>query len=168
MDALVNAAGIGAAPADFDTEFDTDNFERIMKINLASVFYMTKYACPEFEKIGGGSIVNISSGAALHSGGAVAYTASKGGVKSMTRMLGNYLGKKHIRVNSVYPGLVRSEMIDGVIKQNKAAFDMVAERTPLGRIGEPEDIAYCVLYLASDASSWVTGQDFVIDGGDSC
>jgi NAD(P)-dependent dehydrogenase (short-subunit alcohol dehydrogenase family) len=167
LDVLVNSAGISGSTPNLSEQFETDNFNNVMRINFDGVFYMIKYAYEECAKTGGGSIINISSVAALRGSGPVVYTAAKGAIKSLTRKLGKEFGPMNIRINSVYPGLIETEMTAEAIA-NKEYYDSRIKDIPLGRVGQAEDIAYCVLYLASDASAFVTGQDFVVDGGSTC
>ncbi len=126
-----------------------------------------KYAYPECAKNGVGSIINISSLAALRARGPVMYAAAKGAVKSLSKNLAKRLGPMGVRVNTIYPGLIITEMTEGILERPdlKAHYE---QESPLGLLGNTEDIAYCALYLASDASRFVTGADFVIDGGATC
>lgn len=167
LDILVNSAGLGAAAGGLEVEFDTNKFDRVIKTDLASIFYMIKYSYPEMNKAGGGSIVNISSIASMKNFGVVSYAAAKGGIRSMDLTLACYFGDMNIRVNSIYPGAILTEMSAKEL-ENKELYDEMIKLTPLRRIGMPDDIAYCALYLASDASSFVTGQAFVVDGGYTC
>lgn len=167
LDGLVNSAGMGYSPSGFEEEFSTELFDRVINTNLRSVFFMTKYAAPEMGKCGAGAIVNISSLAAIKGHSPLAYTASKGGILSLTKMLGRYLADKKIRVNTIYPGSVRADMTEHLLA-NEDIRKMLLDACQIKRIGEPEDIAYGALYLISDASSWVTGQHLVIDGGETC
>lgn len=170
LNILVNSAGTSGSTG-FDSgltsEFDTDNLHHVMDVDFFGVFYMIKYAYPACERAGEGSIINISSIAALKAAGPLVYTAAKGAIKSMTRSLGKSLGPKNIRINSIYPGLIETEMTAPGLA-NSEFLESHKKKSPLGKIGQPEDIANCVLYLASDASAFVTGQDFVIDGGTTC
>ncbi len=162
LNVLVNNAAI------IRTERVLETTERIwddvMSVNAKGVFLGTKSAIPEMRKVGGGSIVNISSGAGITgSQQNAAYHASKGAVRIFTKAAAIQYAKDNIRVNSVHPGPV-----DAVMLSTARSEDAIRERlaeTPLGRIGRPEEIAYGVLYLASDESSFVTGSEVVIDGG---
>ena len=146
---------------------DTANFDKVMKVDFNSVFMMTKYSWPYLAEQGGGSIINIASLAALKCNGPLVYTAAKGAIRSYSHTLAKRLGEKGVRVNVIYPGFVLTEMTRGVLERPelKKHFE---EESPLGILGEAEDIAYCALYLSSDAARFVTGQDFVIDGGAMC
>ena len=167
LDILVNSAGIGEVPTGVDDEFGTEKLNRVLNTDLFGILYMIKYSYPEMKKVVGGSIVNISSIAAVKNMGGVAYSAAKGGIKSMDVTLACYFGPLNIRVNSIYPGVILSEMSEKQL-ENKDFHDALCSNIPMNRIGLPEDIAYCTLYLASDASSYVTGQAFVVDGGWTC
>lgn len=170
LNILVNSAGTSGSTgldSSFLSEFDTDNLHHVMDVDFFGVFYMIKYAYQACERAGEGSIINISSIAALKAAGPLVYTATKGAIKSMTRSLGKSLGQKNIRINSIYPGLIETEMTAPGLA-NSDFLEAHKKKSPLGKIGQPNDIAYCVLYLASDASAFVTGQDFVIDGGTTC
>lgn len=164
IDGLLNCAGYGYFPGDFNDEFNTELFEKVIKTNLESVFLMTKYAVPEMEKCGGGSIVNISSIAAIKGHSPIAYTATKGGINAWCKKMGIYFADKNIRVNAICPGIVRAESTLPFMQDEEASKTMCHVQ----RIGEPEDIGYGALYLLSDAASWVTGQVLVIDGGETC
>ena len=164
LDILVNNAGVRGENGDLEKEFSAENLEKTMRVDFEGVFYMMKYAYPYLEKSGCGSILNISSLAALRGSGPIVYSAAKGAVKSMSRSLARKLGDRMIRVNTVYPGLVITEMNRGILDHPEMEAHFRKE-SPMGILGEPEDISLCVLYLASDASRFVTGQDFVIDGG---
>ena len=164
---LVNNAGTSGTAHSLEGEFDTELYRKTMAVDLDSIVWLIKYFYPGCPRETGGSIVNICSIAALKGTGHVAYTAAKGAVRSMTRVLARKLGPEHVRINSVYPGLIQTEMTQKAV-ENEAFVESQKKNTPVGRIGQPEDIAQCVLYLASDASSFVTGQDFVVDGGYTC
>ena len=163
LDILVNNAGIySAVPIENSA---TEEFDHILKVNLRGVYLGTKYVIPAMKNSGGGSIINISSTAGLvgnSRGGA--YGASKGGVRSFTKFAAIQHAKDLIRVNSVHPGPIDTEMIAERLstKSGRAASQ---SRIPLGRIGTIEDVAWGVVFLASDESSYITGSELVIDGG---
>lgn len=164
LDVLVNNAGITIRKSIEDTS--EEDWDLIMDINAKGVFFGTKHSIPVMRQAGGGSIVNISSTAgltgSLYTG--ASYTATKGAVRLFTKVTAIQHAKDQIRCNSVHPGLVESPMTEGLLAdpENRA---MRTERIPLGRIGTLEDIAYGVLFLASDEASFITGSELVIDGG---
>jgi cyclopentanol dehydrogenase len=164
LDVLVNNAGIlMRAKIEETSEADWD---RIMAVNVKGVFLGTKAAIPAMRAAGGGSIVNISSTAGLvgSAGGTAAYTATKGAVRLFTKSTAIQHVKDNIRANSVHPGPIVTDMIKEML-ENKAAWEQRLRRLPMGRAGTAEEVAYGVLYLASDESSYVTGSELVIDGG---
>lgn len=167
LDILVNSAGGRGAHGDLAVEFSTENLRETMTLDFDSTFNAIKYAYPEMEKSGVGSVINIASLAALRASGPIVYSAAKGAVKSMSKTLAKRLGDKKIRVNTIYPGFIVTEMTAGVMDHPEVRAKYEAE-SPLGLLGQAEDIAYCALYLASDAAKFVTGQDFVVDGGATC
>jgi NAD(P)-dependent dehydrogenase (short-subunit alcohol dehydrogenase family) len=167
LDILFNNAGI-IRRADVLTTTEAE-WERVMDVNVKSVFLMSKYAIPHMEKRGGGAIINTSSGWGLKGGGnAVSYCASKGAVTNMTRAMAIDHGPQNIRVNAVCPGDTDTPMLRGEAKQlgqPEEAFLAEAASRPLGRYAQPEEIASAVLFLASEAARYVTGTALVVDGG---
>jgi NAD(P)-dependent dehydrogenase (short-subunit alcohol dehydrogenase family) len=167
LDVLVNNAGM-IRRADV-TELAEEDWNRVMAVNLTSVFLMSKFAVPVMAKAGRGAIVNVSSGWGLVGGPrAVAYCASKGGVVLLTKAMAIDHGPAGIRVNCVCPGDTDTAMLHSEARQlGEPIATLLAESAdrPLGRIGRPEEIAQAVLYLASDAASFVTGTTLVVDGG---
>jgi NAD(P)-dependent dehydrogenase (short-subunit alcohol dehydrogenase family) len=167
VDILVNNAGIMRRANVLDTS--VEEWDRVMATNVRSVFLMSKYTIPLMIEAGGGAIVNLGSGWGLSGGkDALAYCASKGAVVNMTRAQAIDHGHQNIRVNSVCPGdtdtsMLRLEALQLGEKEENFLAD-AADR-PLGRLGRPGDIAQAILYLASDASSFVTGTVLVVDGG---
>jgi NAD(P)-dependent dehydrogenase (short-subunit alcohol dehydrogenase family) len=161
---LVNNAGILLRKT--IEEMTIEEWDRIMAINLKGVFLGTKHAIPAMRRAGGGSIINISSTAGLvgSPGETSAYIASKGGVRLFTKATAIQHAKDKIRCNSVHPGPVATEMIRDTL-ENPDLWAQRLRRLPMGRAATPEDVAYGVLYLASDESSYVTGSELVIDGG---
>jgi cyclopentanol dehydrogenase len=136
-----------------------------MAINGKGVFLGTKHAIPEMRKAGGGSIVNISSVAGLVGNSfAAAYAASKGAVRIFTKSTAIQHAKEGIRANSIHPGTIETPMTAEMLADEAYRQERM-ENTPLGRLGQPEDVAYGALYLASDESSFVTGSELVVDGG---
>ena len=163
LDVLVNNAGIyRTAPVE---QTSGDLWDLVMDINAKGVFLGTKYAIPEMRRAGGGSIINISSVAGLvGSMDSAAYNASKGAVRLFTKSTAIQHARDNIRANSVHPGTIETLMTAELLADEANRQDRMA-RTPLGRLGRPEDVAYGALYLASDESSFVTGSELVIDGG---
>jgi NAD(P)-dependent dehydrogenase (short-subunit alcohol dehydrogenase family) len=161
---LVNNAGI-SIPGSIE-EYTEDDWERIMAVNMKGVFLGTKHAIPAMRRAGGGSIINISSGAGIAPapGTSAAYAATKGGVRLFTKATAVQHASDNIRCNSVHPGPVDTPMIRSP-QRNDDWLQTLVGRVPLGRLGTSEDIAYGVLYLASDEASFVTGSELVIDGG---
>jgi NAD(P)-dependent dehydrogenase (short-subunit alcohol dehydrogenase family) len=162
LDILVNNAGIFRMEGVEATSLELWN--QVIAVNQTGVWLGMKYAIPAMRKAGGGSIVNISSGAGIiGSGFAAAYHGTKGAVRILTKTAAVEYAKENIRVNSVHPGVVDTEMVRGLLSQEGMQGAVAAH--PLGRMGTAEDIAYAVLYLASDEASYVTGAELVIDGG---
>jgi cyclopentanol dehydrogenase len=164
LDVLVNNAGILLrAKIEETTEEDWD---RIMAVNAKGVFLGTKCALPAMRRAGGGSIVNISSTAGLvgSPGETAAYTATKGAVRLFTKATAIQHAKDKVRCNSVHPGPIATDMIKDML-ENKSAWEQRLRRLPMGRVGTADEVAYGVLYLASDEASYVTGSELVIDGG---
>ncbi len=163
LDILVNNAGIYRAHDVVETT--SAEWDLVMAVNAKGVFLGTKYAIPEMRKAGGGSIVNISSVAGLvGSKETTAYTASKGAVRLLTKSTAIQYASEGIRANSVHPGTIETPMTAGLLADDAHREDRI-NRTPIGRLGRPEDVAYGALYLASDEASFVTGSELVIDGG---
>lgn len=164
VDILVNNAGVGSRGVNYD-KTDREAFDRIMGINAWGSFAGIKTVVPVMKKTGGGSIVNVSSLAAVVGVEFNAYTLTKGAVVSMTRAAAVDLGKDNIRVNTIIPGTIVTPMTK-IICDYPKVLKSCEEKTCLGHIGEPNDIAYGVLYLASDEAKYVTGSDLTIDGGE--
>ena len=162
LDILVNNAGI--LRRDSIEETTRELWDTVLAVNATGVFLGTKHAIPEMRKAGGGSIVNISSISGMVALGGPAYNASKGAVRVFTKVTAVQHADDNIRCNSVHPGPVRTPMTESTYSDP----DMLAQRLrsmPLGRLGTSEDIAYGVLYLASDEAAYMTGSELVIDGG---
>lgn len=167
LDILINSAGGRGAHGKLEEEFATENLRETMAMDFDSTFLAIKYAYPQCEKHGVGSIINIASLAALRASGPIVYSAAKGAIRSVSRTLAKRLGEKRVRVNTIYPGFIVTEMTERIHEMPEQEAKMRADSV-LGLLGEVDDIAYCALYLASDAARFVTGQDFVVDGGAMC
>ena len=167
LDILINSAGSRGAHGTLEEEFSAENLRDVMDVDFNSTFWVIKYAYPECQKNGVGSIINIASLAALSARGPIVYTAAKGAVRSVSKILAKRFGPLGIRVNTIYPGFIVTEMTEKIHEMPEQEKRM-RDESPLGLLGEVEDIGYCALYLASDAAKFVTGQDFVIDGGATC
>ena len=163
LDILVNNAGISGDSPEID-KLDSDEWNRIMDVNATGVFLGTKYAIEQMVQTGGGSIVNISSIAGIVGGDGdhPAYHASKGAVRIFTKAMAVQYGPQGIRVNSVHPGFMPPMRTS---TPNPAAGEDLVHQTPLRRTGKTIEVAYGVLFLASDEASFVTGTELVIDGG---
>ena len=163
LDILVNNAGIARINNVEDTT--SEEWDLVMDINAKGVFLGTKAAIPALRKAGGGSIVNISSIAGLTGGRTSSYAASKGAVRLLTKSTAIQYAAEGIRCNSVHPCVIETPMTVPLTLNTQEGRELNASRHPLGRFGQPEDIAYGVLFLASDESSFMTGSELVIDGG---
>lgn len=165
IDILVNNAGIAVLRA-IDV-ITAEEFARQMDVNMTSVFLGTRAAVAAMRKGGrGGSIVNISSVAGLVGIPAVsAYAASKAGVRLFGKAIAMETAKEGIRVNSVHPGMIWTAMQKVAIQDNPDQYDLITAGIPMGRMGEPVDIANMVLFLASEEARYITGAEFVVDGG---
>ncbi len=159
VDVLVNNAGI-LIREDLDS-VTLEGWDKVLDVNAKGVLWGCKSVVPEMQKIGGGSIVNISSISGIVGLGYPAYNASKGAVRSMTKNLACLHAGDNIRVNSIHPGIIRTDMMKNDPHSQKDWQNLI----PLGRWGESIEVAYGALYLASDESSFVTGSELVIDGG---
>jgi NAD(P)-dependent dehydrogenase (short-subunit alcohol dehydrogenase family) len=160
---LVNNAGIGLSEDRGIEQTSLEIWHKTLSVNLTGVFLGMKYAIPAMRQAGHGSIVNISSIAGIIGGGMLpAYHASKGGVRILTKTAAIQYAKENIRVNSVHPGGVDTEILSPFGGEWKQA---MTRAHPMGRIASADEIAYGVLYLASKEASFVTGAELVIDGG---
>ena len=164
LDILVNNAGVSARGTIEETS--VDDWDRVMGINSKGVFLGTRAAIPEMRKSGGGSIINISSQLGLvgMAESSPQYQSSKGAVRIFTKSAAIQYAPEGIRVNSVHPGPIVTPMTEAR-RFDSAIQQVMVSRIPLGRYGKSEDVAYGVLYLASDEASFVTGSELVIDGG---
>ena len=164
VDVLFHAAGI--FEAGLITEVDEAHWDKIIDINLKGTFLVLKYVIPPMLEIGGGTIVTVASiaGFAPFPNNAV-YVASKAGVIMFTKSIARDYGELGIRANSICPGPVLTPMIFRSAEKGEADLELLSERTLLKRLANPEEIAKVVLFLASDESSYITGESIVIDGG---
>ncbi len=164
LDILVNNAGIIVQSTIEDMTVEL--WDKVMDVNAKGVFLGTKTAIPHMKEAGGGSIVNISSNSGIVGQDNVnaGYNASKGAVRIFTKAAAVQYAKENIRVNSIHPGPIATPMTaEGRADPERVALTL--DRTPLGRYGEPEEVANAVLFLASDEASYVTGSEIVVDGG---
>jgi NAD(P)-dependent dehydrogenase (short-subunit alcohol dehydrogenase family) len=161
LDILVNNAGVFNTTGLEDTTEEL--WDTIVNINQKGVWLGMKFAVPAMRHRGGGSIINISSVAGLTgSTGSTAYHGTKGAVRLLTKAAAVQYGPEKIRVNSVHPGIIATQMIDIIPKEQRQRFTAFV---PLRREGSADDVARVVLFLASDDASYVTGAEFVVDGG---
>jgi NAD(P)-dependent dehydrogenase (short-subunit alcohol dehydrogenase family) len=163
---LYNNAAIWGGGDNFVTDLGEDAWDRIVAVNLKGVYLCCKYGIPALIGAGGGSVINTASAAGLigSRNRSHAYSATKGGVIALTRAMAVAYARRGVRVNAICPGGVDTPMIASLIDTEDRR-QRFAQAHPLGRLGTPEDVAYCALYLASDESSWVTGAAFPVDGG---
>ena len=164
IDVLVNNAGIFKA-ADFLDVTEAD-FDAVLRVNLKGSFLVAQAVAREMAKAGRGSIVNMSSvNSVLAIPNIASYNVSKGGINQLTRAMALALADKGVRVNAVGPGTIATELAAAAVLTSDEAKNKIMMRTPLKRLGEPSEVADVVAFLASDASSYVTGEIIMIDGG---
>ncbi|MBZ5542335.1 MAG: glucose 1-dehydrogenase [Acidobacteriia bacterium] len=172
LNVLFNNAGVRASRSTV-VEVSEEEYERTMATDVKGLWLCCKYAIPEMIRGGGGSIINCSSisafiGQPLQG----VYNVTKGGIDVLSKCMAVDFAKHNIRVNNVNPGWVKTEMNEEELARWKAEgskeLEEVLRLHPLGRLGEPEDVAWAVVYLAADESSWVTGASFLVDGGYCC
>ncbi len=166
LSVLYNNAGIMPDEDTSVVETSEATWERVLDVNLKSIFLVCKHGIPKLIEAGGGSVINIASFVALM-GCTVpqdAYTASKGGVLSLTRSLAVQYGPQGVRANALCPGPIMTPMLETLFPNEEEKMKRL-NRIPLGRFGRAEDIVWAGVFLASDESSWMTGSQFVVDGG---
>jgi len=168
IDVLFNNAGVGTMTVGGTVEtIELDKWDLALDVNVRAMYLVSRAAVPALRRAGGGSIINTASVSAFRGSAARAshaYAASKGAVLALTRAMAASYGRDHIRVNAICPGTIRTRLTADIIERVERE---VAEgrQIPLGRVGEPEDIARCALFLASDDSAWISGTQIVVDGG---
>lgn len=164
LDIACNNAGI-AGEENLIADYSIEGWQQLVSINLSGVFYCMKYEIQAMLESGGGSIVNISSILGkVGFAGAPAYVSSKHGVVGLTETAAVEYGKDNIRVNAVGPGFISTPMISAM-EENEEAYQQLVNMHPIGRIGEPEEVAELIIWLSSDKASFVTGSYYPIDGG---
>ena len=168
LDVLFNNAGVGTMVVGGTVETITlEHWDLALDVNVRAMYLLSRAAVPVMRAGGGGAIVNTSSVAAFRGSPtrpSHAYAASKGAVLSLTRAMAASYGRDRIRVNAICPGTIRTRLTADFIA--RAEQDAAEGRgIPLGRVGEPDDIAKCALFLASDDASWISGAEIVVDGG---
>jgi NAD(P)-dependent dehydrogenase (short-subunit alcohol dehydrogenase family) len=169
IDILVNNAGIAGVNKPTH-EITREEWDRVMGVNVNGVFYCTKHAVPAMQKAGGGSIINLSSiYGIIGAADLPPYHASKGAVRLMTKNDALIYARDNIRVNSIHPGFIWTPLVEQLAQDSPEGAEVFRKsldsRHPIGHVGEPDDVAYGVLYLASDESKFITGSELVIDGG---
>lgn len=157
---LVNNVGIALGGRLLETT--TEQFDKMVAVNMRGQFLMMKYAVPEIAKAGGGAIVNVSSLAALRTGSGLPYETTKAALLGMTRSVAVAHARNNIRVNTILPGLINSSMVRRLIGDREEA---VAPRIPMRRQGTPWEIAKAIVFLLSDDASYITGTELIVDGG---
>ena len=164
LDILVNNAGVLSAGDVVETT--EEQWREIVDVNITSLFFISKSAVIQMRKQGGGCIINIASEWGLNGeAGYLAYCTSKGAVVQMTRCMSLDHAQENIRVNSVCPGEVHTQMVDEMLQEAGSTPEELASGVPMRRLARPSEVANCVLFLASDLSSYVTGTNFSVDGG---
>lgn len=167
LDVSVHNAGIMDPTDEGVVDTPLEVWDRVIRVNLTGVFLCCRHAVPlMLESPGNSSLINIASFVALMGAAAsqIAYTASKGGVLSMTREIAVQYARRGLRANAICPGPIRTPLLEYLIADESKRRNRLGH-IPAGRFGEPRDIANAALYLASDESDWVTGTEFLVDGG---
>jgi meso-butanediol dehydrogenase/(S,S)-butanediol dehydrogenase/diacetyl reductase len=168
LDVLFNNAGVGTMVVGGTVEtIELDRWDLAQDVNVRAIYLATRAAVPHMRAAGGGAVVNTASVSAFRGSRtrpSHAYAASKGAVLALTHAMAVTYGPDRIRVNAICPGTIRTRLTADIV--DRVQREAVEGRgIPLGRVGEPEDIARCALFLASDASSWISGTEIVVDGG---
>ncbi|HXJ79486.1 MAG TPA: SDR family oxidoreductase [Candidatus Methylomirabilis sp.] len=168
LDVLLNNAGVGTMVVGGTVESITlEHWDLAQDVNVRAMYLVSRAAIPHMRNVGGGAIVNIASVSAFRGSTerpTHAYAASKGAVLSLTRAMAASYGRDRIRVNAICPGTIRTRLTRDIVDRVER-LAQEGRGIPLGRVGEPEDIARCALFLASDAASFISGSDIVVDGG---
>ncbi len=164
IDILVNNAGISASDSLYN--YEEEEFDKIIDLNLKAVFNCSKVGAKYMKENGGGVILNTSSMVSIYGQAAgCGYPASKFAVNGLTKSLARELGRDHIRVNAVAPGVIHTDMVDSLPEE---MIKPIIASIPIGRMGEPEDVANAFLFLASDLASFITGAILSVDGAGMC
>ena len=170
LDLLVNSAGITSRHSSLEDASPEEAWERVIEVNLKGTYMVSWYAVPEMERAGGGSIINLASTMGLVGypvgigGGFNPYPPSKGGVVQFTKTLAVDNARKNIRVNCLCPGFIETNLTSG-LTSDPDMLNKLESLHPMGRLGQPREVAYAALYLASDDSRHVTGTALTVDGG---
>jgi NAD(P)-dependent dehydrogenase (short-subunit alcohol dehydrogenase family) len=168
LDVLFNNAGVGTMVVGGTVEtIELDTWDLALDVNVRAMYLVSRAAIPALRRAGGGSIINTASVSAFRGSTgrpSHAYAASKGAVLALTRAMAASYGRDRIRVNAICPGTIRTRLTADIIErvEREAA---EGRQIPLGRVGEPDDIARCALFLASDDAAWISGASIVVDGG---
>jgi NAD(P)-dependent dehydrogenase (short-subunit alcohol dehydrogenase family) len=168
LDIVFNNAGVGTMVVGGTVEtIALDKWDLALDVNVRAMYLVSRAALPALRRAGGGSIINTASVSAFRGSASRpshAYAASKGAVLALTRAMAASYGRDRVRVNAICPGTIRTRLTADIIERvEREVAD--GRQIPLGRVGEPEDIARCALVLASDDSAWISGTEIVVDGG---